>query len=421
MQAVVEYQPPVGHLFTEVVQFVAVAAQQFGQFDVVRGGQHDVRPAVEARQHGFPGRDTFGGVRALEQFVEHEEARRGPVRVFEQPLDGEHLLQIVARPFGYVVRNADRRVEPHVGRREPLRKTGAEGLAQQGVEHHRPDEGGFARHVRPGEQQPRAVERQGVRCAALDQRMHDLHGFEVFAVGERRAAGLRGAAQAHDRDGRVGPADEAEHVVDGVAVSRDAAGEAVEKNHLDVERDLHQLECQPSDGRQFVASVALRADDAAAVLDLGDPADRPCGFVRAGNPLCRKVPRGFQGRGKLLYGRCVEGDVDFVAVMNIHVDRVDRHEEQQQRRIKRREKQRGRGRSGQRVDQSDAADPDRGVEDQPAEVVGVVAREACKVSGAPLRQLVVVFESTDPAVEIRGILLAPQRPQPGVEVLLADT
>lgn len=83
------------------------------------------------------------------------------------------------------------------------------------------------------------------------------------------------------------------------------------------------------DGRQFVASVALRADDAAAVLDLGDPADRPCGFVRAGNPLCRKVPRGFQGRGKLLYGRCVEGDVDFVAVMNIHVDRVDRHEEQQ--------------------------------------------------------------------------------------------
>ena len=27
--------------------------------------------------------------------------------------------------------------------------------------------------------------------------MHDLHGFEVFAVGERRAAGLRGAAQAH--------------------------------------------------------------------------------------------------------------------------------------------------------------------------------------------------------------------------------
>lgn len=124
--------------------------------------------------------------------------------------------------------------------------------------------------------------------------------------------------------------------------------------------------------------------------------DRPCGFVRAGNPLCRKVPRGFQGRGKLLYGRCVEGDVDFVAVMNIHVDRVDRHEEQQQRRIKRREKQRGRGRSGQRVDQSDAADPDRGVEDQPAEVVGVVAREACKVSGAPLRQFVVVFESTDP-------------------------
>lgn len=98
------------------------------------------------------------------------------------------------------------------------------------------------------------------------------HGFEVFAVGERRAAGLRVAAQAHDRDGRVGPADEAEHVVDGVAVSRDAAGEAVEKNHLDVERDLHQLECQPSDGRQFVASVALRADDAAAVLDLGDPA-----------------------------------------------------------------------------------------------------------------------------------------------------
>lgn len=96
------------------------------------------------------------------------------------------------------------------------------------------------------------------------------------------------------------------------------------------------------DGRQFVASVALRADDAAAVLDLGDPADRPCGFVRAGNPLCRKVPRGFQGRGKLLYGRCVEGDVDFVAVMNIHVDRVDRHEEQQQRRIKRREKPRGR-------------------------------------------------------------------------------
>ena len=195
----------------------------------------------------------------------------------------------------------------------------------------------------------------------------------------------------------------------------------MEKNHLDVERDLHQLECQPSDGRQFVASVALRADDAAAVLDLGDPADRPCGFVRAGNPLCRKVPRGFQGRGKLLYGRCVEGDVDFVAVMNIHVDRVDRHEEQQQRRIKRREKQRGRGRSGQRVDQSDAADPDRGVEDQPAEVVGVVAREACKVSGAALRQLVVVFESPDPAVEIRGILLAPQRPQPGVEVLLADT
>ena len=107
--------------------------------------------------------------------------------------------------------------------------------------------------------------------------------------------------------------------------------------------------------------------------------------------------------------------------MNIHVDRVDRHEEQQQRRIKRREKQRGRGRSGQRVDQSDAADPDRGVEDQPAEVVGVVAREACKVSGAPLRQFVVVFESTDPAVEIRGILLAPQRPQPGVEALLADT
>jgi len=139
------------------------------------------------------------------------------------------------------------------------------------------------------------------------------------------------------------------------------------------------------------------ADAAAAVLDLGDPADRPCGFVRAGNPLCRKVPRGFQGRGKLLYGRCVEGDVDFVAVMNIHVDRVDRHEEQQQRRIKRREKQRGRGRSGQRVDQSDAADPDRGVEDQPAEVVGVVAREACKVSGAPLRQFVVVFEDTDPA------------------------
>ena len=39
----------------------------------------------------------------------------------------------------------------------------------------------------------------------------------------------------------------------------------------------------------------------------------------------------------------------------------------------------------------------------------------------PLRQFVVVFESTDPAVEIRGILLAPQRPQPGVEVLLADT
>ena len=75
--------------------------------------------------------------------------------------------------------------------------------------------------------------------------MHDLHGFEVFAVGERRAAGLRVAAQAHDRDGRVGPAD------------------------------------------------ALRADDAAAVLDLGDPADRLCGFVRAGNPLCRKVPRGF--------------------------------------------------------------------------------------------------------------------------------
>lgn len=75
----------------------------------------------------------------------------------------------------------------------------------------------------PVSSSPGAVERQGVRCAALDQRMHDLHGFEVFAVGERRAAGLRGAAQAHDRDGRVGPADEAEHVVDGVAVSRDAA------------------------------------------------------------------------------------------------------------------------------------------------------------------------------------------------------
>lgn len=61
-------------------------------------------------------------------------------------------------------------------------------------------------------------------------------------------------------------------------------GEAVEKNHLDVERDLHQLECQPSDGRQFVASVALRADDAAAVLDLGDPADRRAASSEPGTP-----------------------------------------------------------------------------------------------------------------------------------------
>ena len=40
--------------------------------------------------------------------------------------------------------------------------------------------------------------------------------------------------------------------------------------------------------------------------------------------------------------------------------------------------------------------------------------------GTPLRQFVVVFENTDPAVEIRGVLLAPEGSQPGVEILLAD-
>ena len=98
-------------------------------------------------------------------------------------------------------------------------------------------------------------------------------------------------------------ADEAEYVVDGFAVGRDAAGEAVEKDGFDVEGDLHQFEHQPGDGGEIVAAVALRADDAAAVFDLGDPADRLCGIVRAGNLFRGKVAGRFQRCGELPHGR----------------------------------------------------------------------------------------------------------------------
>ena len=77
MQLVVEDQPPVDHLFAEVVQFVAVAVEQLRQLDVVRRYQHDVRAAVEVREDGFPGGDTFGGVRPFEQLVEGEQAGDG--------------------------------------------------------------------------------------------------------------------------------------------------------------------------------------------------------------------------------------------------------------------------------------------------------------------------------------------------------
>lgn len=87
---------------------------------------------------------------------------------------------------------------PHVRSRESLGEAGADRFAQQSVEHHGAYEGGFARHVRSGEQQSRAVERQRVRHTVADKRVHDLHGFEVFALDERRAAGRRAAAQAHD-------------------------------------------------------------------------------------------------------------------------------------------------------------------------------------------------------------------------------
>ena len=116
--------------------------------------------------------------------------------------------------------------------------------------------------------------------------------------------------------------------MDGVAVGRDAANEAVEKDDFDVEGDLYQFEHQPDDGREVVASVALCADDAAALFDFGDLPDGLCGLVRAGNLLRREIAGCFQGGGELPDCKGVAGDVDFVAVVNHHVDGVNRDEKQ---------------------------------------------------------------------------------------------
>lgn len=69
----------------------------------------------------------------------------------------------------------------------------------------------------------------------------------------------RFAAQACRRNRGVGLSDEPEQSVDGVAARYDAAYEAVEENHLDVEGRLQQFEHQPYGRGQFVGAVALRA------------------------------------------------------------------------------------------------------------------------------------------------------------------
>ena len=150
MQLVVEDQLPVDHLLAEVVQFVAVFAEQVRQLDVVRRYQHEMRPPVEVRQHGFSCGDAFGRVRALEKFVEGEQTRRRLLRCVDEPFDGQHFLQVIARPFGDVVRDADRAVNLHVRGRVCLGEADVERLGQQGVEHQRADERGLARHVGTG-------------------------------------------------------------------------------------------------------------------------------------------------------------------------------------------------------------------------------------------------------------------------------
>ena len=62
----------------------------------------------------LPGGDAFGRVRALEKFVEGEQTRRRLLRCVDEPFDGQYFLQVIARPFGDVVRDADRAVNLHV-------------------------------------------------------------------------------------------------------------------------------------------------------------------------------------------------------------------------------------------------------------------------------------------------------------------
>ena len=249
--------------------------------------------------------------------------------------------------------------------------------------------------------------------------MYDLLGPQVFPVGEFRAAGRRFAAQACRRNRGVGLSDEPEQSVDGVAARYDAADEAVEENHLDVEGRLQQFEHQPYGRGQLVGAVALRADHAAAPFDLGDLTDDLQGLLRAGNLLGREMPGGPQRQRQLFHGRSIDRNVELVAVMDIHVRGEDGKKQQQQQRIEKAQQQRQHGCGREQVDESDAAHLLRLVENQVLQVVGVVVREPRKVFRALFGMSGVPGEMIRPAAELPHLFRAAQGPQPGVQVLLS--